>query len=80
LFFASDNDRFHGIPENPYLWPSDADESHRLDATHYVVKFLYRRNVLVPVSKKATLILDVGTGSGSCPSKFVLKRQRSLGY
>ena len=52
ILFSSNADRFHCIPENPYIYPSDPEESYRLNATHYLVKFLYRRNVLVPLSKR----------------------------
>jgi hypothetical protein len=66
---SSNDHRFHGIVDNPYIYPSDEDEVVRLDATHYVVKLLYGGNVLVPITQKAEKILDIGTGSGIPPNK-----------
>jgi hypothetical protein len=67
--YDESNSRFHGLSQNPYVYPSDELEAIRLDALQYVVKGLYRKNILVPVSKKANKILDLGAGSGilHCP-------------
>ena len=32
---------------------------------HQVVKGLYERNILIPVTQEATMILDIGNGSGA---------------
>lgn len=56
--------RVHGIIQSPYPLPNDDEEIIRLDEQHYAFKFVFRRNVLAPISRKATNILDVGTGSG----------------
>jgi hypothetical protein len=61
----ADTDRYHGLENSPYPFPNDDDEFNRLDKFHLVMKLVYGRNVLPPVSKNATCILDVGTGSGS---------------
>jgi hypothetical protein len=55
--------RCHG-ENSPYPFPNDDDEVLRLDVLQWAVKTLFGRNVLAPISKKATHILDVGTGSG----------------
>jgi len=56
--------RVHGIIQSPYPLPNDDEEVIRLDEQHYVFKFIFGRNVLAPISRKATNIVDVGTGSG----------------
>lgn len=56
--------RYHGLDHNPYPFPNDDEEFARLDKLHFLMKLVYGRNVLAPVSKNATCILDVGTGSG----------------
>jgi hypothetical protein len=57
--------RIHGISGNPYLYPCDEMEKVRLDAMQYIVHSTYKTNVLVPIIRRPTLILDVGTGSGT---------------
>lgn len=57
--------RYHGVAHSPYFLPCDDDEQIRLDALQYAVRNIYGKNVLVPLPRKPTLILDVGTGSGS---------------
>jgi hypothetical protein len=63
LLFVPDS-RYHGIPDNPYYYPADEEEAVRLDALQVVVRKLYGRNVLVPLSEP-TQIIDLGTGSGT---------------
>ena len=50
--------------DNPYPLPNDEEEIVRLDELQFVVRGLYGANVLAPISPRATLIVDVGTGSG----------------
>lgn len=59
-----DNFRYHAMPNNPYSFPSDDQEIIRLDIMQYVMRTYFGGNVKVPISEKATQILDVGTGSG----------------
>jgi hypothetical protein len=70
--YDESNSRFHGLSQNPYVYPSDELEAIRLDALQYVVKGLYRKNILVPVSKKANKILDLGAGSGILHSPYMI--------
>jgi hypothetical protein len=56
--------RYHGMDHNPYPLPNDDEEVVRLDELQFVVRGLYRANVLAPISPKATKIVDIGTGSG----------------
>jgi hypothetical protein len=56
--------RYHGIVDNQYPFPNDDEEVVRLDELQFVLRSIFGRNVLVPVSPIATRILDVGSGSG----------------
>jgi hypothetical protein len=64
LASTSDQD---AVINSPYLFSSanDDDEAKRLDKMQYVVRTIWGGNVLVPIIKTPTLILDIGTGSGS---------------
>jgi SAM-dependent methyltransferase len=65
LIFGPVNvDRYHGMPNNSYPYPCDDDEKIRLDEMQYVVRTVYGGNVIAPISKRPTMILDLGTGSG----------------
>jgi len=58
--------RFHGIEGNAYDLPNDQQEFERLDAMHNSMKALWDGlNILAPISPHPSLILDIGTGSGS---------------
>lgn len=51
----------------PYLLPKDQQELNRLDYQHYVLRQVFRGNVLAPVQellREGTAVLDVGTGTG----------------
>jgi ubiquinone/menaquinone biosynthesis C-methylase UbiE len=52
------------LETNHYPLPNDAEETLRLDELHYLYRCLLGRNVIVPIGRKPTNILDVGTGSG----------------
>jgi len=57
--------RYHGIEGNRYLLPNDTEEVSRLDDLHYLYRCLLGgRNIVAPIARKPTHILDVGTGSG----------------
>ena len=58
------DDRYHGIIGNPYFHPCYESESDRLDVLQYIFRSIYGRNVMVRITRKPTLIIDVGTGSG----------------
>jgi hypothetical protein len=57
--------RYHGAFDSPYPLPNDEEEVMRLDEVHFMIRSVYRRNILAPISRKATKILDIGTGSGA---------------
>ena len=52
------------MPNNLYPYPCDDDEKIRLDTLQNVVRMANGGNIIAPISKKSTLILDLGTGSG----------------
>lgn len=56
--------RYHGISNNPYIYPCDDGEVIRLKKLHCVARTVYGGNVVAPINAKPTLILDIGTGSG----------------
>jgi SAM-dependent methyltransferase len=56
--------RYHGVIDNPYPLPNDDQELIRLDELQYVMRSNWRRNVLAPIIRTPSKILDVGTGSG----------------
>lgn len=49
---------------NPYPFPNDEPEVERLDKLQRLHRLLWRRNVMAPIGRKPSLILDLGTGSG----------------
>ncbi|KAF9995516.1 hypothetical protein BGZ79_010798 [Entomortierella chlamydospora] len=55
----------HTVENAPYMLPNDLTESDRLDAQHYLVRFLLKGNHNVDLDPEANLkILDVATGTG----------------
>jgi len=56
--------RFHGLA-NPYPLPNDLPEQVRLDSLHFVLSTVCGGDVLAPISRKATNIVDCGCGSGA---------------
>lgn len=55
----------HTVESAPYMLPNDLTESDRLDAQHYIVRFVFKGNYNVPLDPEANLkILDVATGTG----------------
>src|ERR1700736_2121942 len=56
--------RYHAVETNRYPLPNDEEETMRLDELHYLYRSLLGGNVVVPIGRKASSILDVGTGSG----------------
>ncbi|KAF9346904.1 hypothetical protein BGX34_003545 [Mortierella sp. NVP85] len=55
----------HTVDSAPYMLPNDLTESDRLDAQHYLVRFVFKGNYNVPLDPHAHLkILDVATGTG----------------
>jgi hypothetical protein len=60
----SDKGRMHGIETNPYPLPNDDEEIVRLDELQFVIRGLFGRNILAPINRNPTTILDLGTGSG----------------
>jgi len=56
--------RYHGVTNNPYPLPNDEDEKERLDELHQCYRTLFGGNVVTPIRRKPTQIVDVGTGSG----------------
>lgn len=68
--------RCHGLADNPYPYPSDELEAHRLDRMNDIFVLLYGSNVLVPISNTpVTQILDLGTGSGLSVQNVSDKRE-----
>jgi ubiquinone/menaquinone biosynthesis C-methylase UbiE len=53
------------MENNPYPLPNDDQEHHRLDDLQFVIRTLLGCNVIPPISKTATNILDVGAGHGA---------------
>ncbi|MBE3568195.1 MAG: class I SAM-dependent methyltransferase [Thermogemmatispora sp.] len=50
----------------PYLLPKDQEERNRLDYQHYVLRQVFRGNILAPVAellREGIPVLDVGTGT-----------------
>jgi hypothetical protein len=62
--------RYHSIVDNPY--PNDDEEVTRLDELQYVIRCFFGRNILAPISRKPSRILDIGTGSGIKPLSNVI--------
>ncbi|KAG0347504.1 hypothetical protein BG005_000118 [Podila minutissima] len=55
----------HTCESAPYMLPNDLTESDRLDAQHYLVRFVFKGNYNVQLDHEAKLrILDVATGTG----------------
>ncbi|KAF9957434.1 hypothetical protein BGZ65_002061, partial [Modicella reniformis] len=55
----------HTVESAPYMLPNDLTESDRLDAQHYLVRFIFKGNHNVPLNPEEELkILDVATGTG----------------
>ncbi|KAF9205406.1 hypothetical protein BGZ49_004087 [Haplosporangium sp. Z 27] len=55
----------HAVESAPYMLPNDLTESDRLDAQHYLVRFILKGNYNVKLDPEANLkILDVATGTG----------------
>ncbi|KAF9404927.1 hypothetical protein BGZ94_003875 [Podila epigama] len=55
----------HNVENAPYMLPNDLTESDRLDAQHYLVRFVFKGNYNVQLDPEAPLrILDVATGTG----------------
>jgi len=55
----------HTVESAPYMLPNDLTESDRLDAQHYLVRFVFKGNYNVQLDHDAKLrILDVATGTG----------------
>jgi len=58
------NRRMHGIETNPYPLPNDDEEIVRLDELQFVISGFFGPNILAPIARNPTAILDLGTGSG----------------
>jgi hypothetical protein len=73
--------RYHGLTDNPYFFPSDDREAARLDTMHDIFRLLFNgKNVLVPIKDvPGTKILDLGAGSGSTLVNNPLITDRELG-
>jgi len=59
------NRRRHGFSNNPYPHPNDEDERQRLDKLHYVCRSFLGSNIIAPIGKRPTQIVDIGCGSGT---------------
>ncbi|KAK3822153.1 MAG: S-adenosyl-L-methionine-dependent methyltransferase [Linnemannia gamsii] len=56
----------HTVENAPYMLPNDLTESDRLDAQHYLVRFVFKGNYNVQLNPESPdlRILDVATGTG----------------
>ncbi|KAF9123587.1 hypothetical protein BGW39_008846 [Mortierella sp. 14UC] len=56
----------HTVENAPYMLPNDLTESDRLDAQHYLVRFIFKGNYNVQLNPESSdlRILDVATGTG----------------
>ncbi|KAG0083085.1 hypothetical protein BGZ93_002040, partial [Podila epicladia] len=55
----------HAVESAPYMLPNDLTETDRLDAQHYIVRYIFQGNYNVKLDRSASLkILDVATGTG----------------
>ncbi|KAG0320594.1 hypothetical protein BGZ97_013156 [Linnemannia gamsii] len=56
----------HTVESAPYMLPNDLTESDRLDAQHYLVRFIFKGNYNVQINPESPdlRILDVATGTG----------------
>ncbi|KAF9147711.1 hypothetical protein BG015_010600 [Linnemannia schmuckeri] len=56
----------HTVESAPYMLPNDLTESDRLDAQHYLVRFIFKGNYNVQLNPDSPnlRILDVATGTG----------------
>ncbi|KAF8926988.1 hypothetical protein BGZ58_010725 [Dissophora ornata] len=63
--WCRDGRRRHTVENAPYMLPNDLTESDRLDAQHYLVRFVFKGNFNVKLDPEANIkILDVATGTG----------------
>ncbi|KAF9999085.1 hypothetical protein BGZ79_007285 [Entomortierella chlamydospora] len=55
----------HCVESAPYMLPNDLAESDRLDAQHYIVRYMFKGNYNVRLDRNSNIkILDVATGTG----------------
>lgn len=55
----------HAVESAPYMLPNDLTEADRLEAQHYIVRYIFQGNYNVKLDRSASLkILDVATGTG----------------
>ncbi|KAF9358172.1 hypothetical protein BGX26_002340 [Mortierella sp. AD094] len=55
----------HSVESAPYMLPNDLAESDRLDAQHYIVRYMFQGNYNVRLDRNSNIrILDVATGTG----------------
>ncbi|KAF9201409.1 hypothetical protein BGZ49_008333 [Haplosporangium sp. Z 27] len=55
----------HSVESAPYMLPNDLTEADRLDAQHYIVRYMFQGNYNVKLDRNSKLrILDVATGTG----------------
>lgn len=59
--------RYHGVISSKYPLPNDTEEVIRLDDLHYMFRCHLRRNIIAPIVRNPTLMVDFGTGSGRWP-------------
>jgi len=57
--------RYHGVLGNPYPFPNDRLEMERLDELQCCMHALIGTNIVAPIGRKPTQIVDVGTGTGA---------------
>jgi hypothetical protein len=63
--------RHQGIVTDLYPTLNDEEELIRLDTLHALMRSLFGRNVIAPISLEPKNILDIGAGSGGLGDKCI---------
>ncbi|KAF9172890.1 hypothetical protein BGX21_001860 [Mortierella sp. AD011] len=71
----------HCVESAPYMLPNDLAESDRLDAQHYIVRYMFKGNYNVRLDRNSNIkILDVATGTGVWALEMALEFPKASVY
>jgi len=65
---AQDTRRY--LEDSPYLLPKDEEEDSRINLQHHALYNAIGNHYIAPISPTLRTILDVGTGTGSGPTRW----------